>query len=79
MLLYFAIALVGALFLLGSVVLGEVLDFGDADGSDGDVHPLSGKTIAVALTAFGAAALNTIPNSKKNAISRFSFFIEHLL
>ncbi len=61
MLLYFAIALVGALFLIASVVLGEVLDLsgGDADGFDGDVHPLSGKTIAVALTAFGATGMIT--------------------
>lgn len=61
MLLYFAIALIGALFLIASVVLGEVLDFtgGDADGLDGDVHPLSGKTIAVALTAFGATGMIT--------------------
>lgn len=61
MLLYFAIALVGALFLILSVVLGEVLDFsGDhADGFDGDAHPLSGKTIAVALTAFGATGMIT--------------------
>lgn len=61
MLLYFAIALIGTLFLIASVVLGEVLDFsgGDADGFDGDAHPLSGKTIAVALTAFGATGMIT--------------------
>jgi membrane-bound ClpP family serine protease len=59
MLLYFAIALLGALFLLLSAVLGEVLDFfGDAD-VDGDVHPLSGKTIAVGMTAFGATGMIT--------------------
>ncbi|HAX23612.1 MAG TPA: hypothetical protein PLR44_07395 [Thermomicrobiales bacterium] len=61
MLLYFAIALVGALFLIGSVMLGEVFDFsGDhPDSFDGDAHPLSGKTIAVALTAFGATGMIT--------------------
>jgi len=59
MLLYFAIALVGTLFLVLSAVLGEVFDFfGDTD-VDGDVHPLSGKVLATAMTAFGATGMIT--------------------
>ncbi|MDQ3548008.1 MAG: NfeD family protein [Chloroflexota bacterium] len=59
MLLYFAIALIGTLFLVLSAVLGEVFDFfGDAD-ADGDVHPLSGKVLATGMTAFGAAGMIT--------------------
>jgi membrane-bound ClpP family serine protease len=60
MLLYFAIALIGTLFLILSAVLGEVFDFfgGDAD-VDGDVHPLSGKVIATGMTAFGATGMIT--------------------
>lgn len=59
MLLYFAIALIGTLFLVLSAVLGEVFDFfGDAD-TDGDVHPLSGKVLATAMTAFGATGMIT--------------------
>lgn len=57
--LYLSIAIVGVLFLVLSAVLGEVFDFfGDAD-ADGDVHPLSGNVIAVALTAFGTAGMIT--------------------
>jgi membrane-bound ClpP family serine protease len=59
MLLYFAIALTGTLFLVLSAVLGEVFDFfGDAD-TDGDVHPLSGKVLATGMTAFGAVGMIT--------------------
>jgi membrane-bound ClpP family serine protease len=59
MLLYFAIALIGTLFLVLSAVLGEVFDFfGDTD-VDGDVHPLSGKVLATAMTAFGATGMIT--------------------
>lgn len=59
MLLYFAIALIGTLFLVLSAVLGEVFDFfGDAD-ADGDVHPLSGKVLATGMTAFGATGMIT--------------------
>jgi membrane-bound ClpP family serine protease len=59
MLLYFAIALIGTLFLILSAVLGEVFDFfGDTD-VDGDVHPLSGKVLATAMTAFGATGMIT--------------------
>ena len=59
MLLYFAIALIGTLFLILSAVLGEVFDFfGDAD-VDGDVHPLSGKVLATGMTAFGATGMIT--------------------
>jgi membrane-bound ClpP family serine protease len=58
-LLYFSIAMVGVLFLLLSIILGEVFDFLGGDGADGDVHPLSGKIIAVALTAFGTAGMVT--------------------
>ena len=59
MLLYFAIALIGTLFLVLSAVLGEVFDFfGDGD-ADGDVHPLSGKVLATGMTAFGAAGMIT--------------------
>jgi membrane-bound ClpP family serine protease len=61
MLLYFAIALVGTLFLILSAVLGEVFDFfGDADADvDGGVSPLSGKVLATGMTAFGAAGMIT--------------------
>lgn len=59
MLLYFAIALIGTLFLILSAVLGEVFDFfGDTD-VDGDVHPLSGKVLATGMTAFGATGMIT--------------------
>ncbi len=59
MLLYLAIALVGTIFLVITALLGEVFDFfGDAD-ADGDVHPLSGKIIAIGLTAFGATGMIT--------------------
>jgi membrane protein implicated in regulation of membrane protease activity len=60
-LLYFAIALLGALFLVLSAVLGEVFDFfdGGADHMDGDLHPVSGKTVAVGMTAFGATGMIT--------------------
>lgn len=59
MLLYFAIALVGTLFLVLTAVLGEMFDFfGDGD-IDGDVHPLSGKILATAITAFGATGMIT--------------------
>ncbi len=59
MLLYFAIALIGTLFLVLSAVLGEVFDFfGDTD-VDLDVHPLSGKVLATAMTAFGATGMIT--------------------
>jgi membrane protein implicated in regulation of membrane protease activity len=59
MVIYFIIALIGVLFLLASALLGEVFDFlGDVD-ADGDVHPLSGKVIAVALIAFGSAGMLT--------------------
>lgn len=59
MILYFGIALLGVLFLVISAVVGEVFDFlGDAD-ADGDVNPLSGKVIAVAMTAFGATGMIT--------------------
>lgn len=59
MLLYFAIALIGTVFLLLSAVLGEIFDFfGDAD-ADGDVHPLSGKVLATGMTAFGAVGMIT--------------------
>ena len=57
MLVFFIIALIGTLFLVITAVLGEVFDFlGDMD-ADGDVHPFSGKTIAIALTTFGAAGM----------------------
>ena len=61
MLLYFAIALIGTLFLILSAVLGEVFDFfGDADADvDGGVSPLSGKVLATAMTAFGATGMIT--------------------
>ena len=59
MILYFAIALIGVLLLAGSFLLGEVFDFLHADGLDGDVHPLSGKVIATAMTAFGATGMLT--------------------
>lgn len=58
MLLYFAIALIGTLFLVLSAVLGEVFDFFGGD-ADGDVHPLSGKVLATAMTAFGATGMIT--------------------
>jgi membrane protein implicated in regulation of membrane protease activity len=59
-LLYFAIALIGVLFLIASAILGEALDFFDsADGFDDGTHPVSGKTIAIALTAFGATGMIT--------------------
>ncbi len=59
MLLYFAIALIGTLFLILSATLGEVFDFfGDSD-ADGDVHPLSGKVLATGMTAFGATGMIT--------------------
>lgn len=58
MLLYFIIALVGTLFLLVSIVFGEVLEIFDFDWDDG-VHPLSGKVVAVGLTAFGATGMIT--------------------
>lgn len=58
MLLYFIIALVGTTILVASVVFGEVFDFLDFDMDDG-VHPLSGKVVAIALTAFGATGMIT--------------------
>lgn len=59
-LLYLIIACVGLLFLVASAILGEALDFfGGADGFDDGTHPLSGKTIAIALTAFGATGMIT--------------------
>jgi len=57
--IYLAIALVGALLLAASFVLGEVFDFLHVDSFDGDVHPLSGKVIAVGMTAFGAVGMLT--------------------
>ncbi len=56
MVLYFAIMGIGIIMLLGSLVLGEVLDvfdFGDGAG------PLSGPVLGVGLTAFGATGLLT--------------------
>jgi membrane-bound ClpP family serine protease len=53
-LLYFGIALVGVLFLVVTAIFGEVMDVLNLD--DG-THPLSGKVIATALTAFGAAGM----------------------
>jgi membrane protein implicated in regulation of membrane protease activity len=56
MLLYFAIMSIGVVLLLGSLVLGELLDvfdFGDGAG------PLSGPVLGVGLTAFGATGLLT--------------------
>ena len=61
MLIYFIIAIVGTVFLLVSGILGEVFDFfgaGDVD-VDGGGSFFSGKVIAVALTAFGAAGMLT--------------------
>ncbi|HUG16357.1 MAG TPA: hypothetical protein VMM78_15240 [Thermomicrobiales bacterium] len=56
MLLYFVLALAGLLFLVVSIAFGEVVDFFEFDVDDG-VHPLSGKVIAVGLTAFGATGM----------------------
>jgi membrane-bound ClpP family serine protease len=53
---YVAIALVGVLFLLASSLFDGVLDFLHLDADDG-TSPLSGKVIAAALTAFGAAGM----------------------
>lgn len=58
MLLYFIFALVGTLFLVVSIIFGEVLEIFDLDWDDG-VHPLSGKVVAVGLTAFGATGMIT--------------------
>lgn len=58
MLLYFILALVGTAVLVLSVIFGEIFDFLDFDFDDG-VHPLSGKVVAVALTAFGATGMIT--------------------
>jgi membrane protein implicated in regulation of membrane protease activity len=58
MLLYFIIAAAGLLFLIVSLVVGEVLDFLDFDFDDG-VHPLSSKVIAVGLTTFGSVGMIT--------------------
>jgi membrane protein implicated in regulation of membrane protease activity len=57
-LLYFILAMVGLLFLFVSIAFGEILDAFDLDWDDG-VHPLSGKVIAVGLTAFGATGMIT--------------------
>ena len=61
MLLYLAIFLLGLLFLLITFVAGEVFDFlGDHISHDGDPsHALSGKTVAAAMTAFGATGMIT--------------------
>jgi membrane protein implicated in regulation of membrane protease activity len=57
-LLYFIIAAIGILFLIVSLVVGEVLDVFDFEWDDG-VHPLSTKVVAVGLTAFGATGMIT--------------------
>lgn len=59
-LLYFSIASLGVILLVATAILGEMFDFfGGLDAMDGGASSLSGKVIATAMVAFGAAGMIT--------------------
>lgn len=55
MLFYLAVAGLGLVLLVVSIVFGELFDFVDIDMGGAEGGPISGTVIAAAITAFGAA------------------------
>lgn len=55
MIFYLAVAGLGLVLLVASIVFGELFDFIDVDIGDADGGPISGTVIAAGMAAFGAA------------------------
>jgi membrane protein implicated in regulation of membrane protease activity len=55
MIFYLAVAGLGLVLLVASIVFGELFDFIDFDIGDTDGGPISGTVIAAGMSAFGAA------------------------
>jgi membrane protein implicated in regulation of membrane protease activity len=55
MIFYLAVAGLGLVLLLLSIIFGELFDFLDVDVGDGEGGPISGTVIAAGMAAFGSA------------------------